>query len=270
MGRDILEPSRGTLPGYSVRESARARRVRLVLSEDGGLEEVVPRRFDRRKIPGLLESKRAWIERASARIKDRTDARRRRLEADPPRLPEWIVLPAVGEEWQVEYRSRTKRAASSPKAAASVVRERSGERLVVTGDPDDFDSCRDALCRWLSRRARRALVPWLEELALKHRLAYGRISIRRQHSRWASCSQHNTISLNARLLFLSPDVVEHVLLHELCHTVEMNHSPRFWTLLGYHDPECRIHRRLLRVAWTDVPTWLDHEPTGPAHPSAIT
>lgn len=260
MARDVLQPLCGRLPGYSVRESARARRVRLVMSAEGGLEVVVPRRFDQRKIPGLLESKRDWIERAGTRIKDRTEARRRRLEADPPRLPERIVLPAVGEEWRVEYRPQTARAASPPKAAASVVRERSGGRLVVTGDPDDFGSCRDALCRWLSRRARRVLVPRLEELALKHRLAYGRISIRHQHSRWASCSRRNTISLNARLLFLPPGVVEHVLLHELCHTVEMNHSPRFWTLLGYHDPECRVHRKLLRAAWTAVPTWLDHGP----------
>ncbi|MBN1319264.1 MAG: M48 family metallopeptidase, partial [Thermoleophilia bacterium] len=234
--------------------------VRLVMSADGGLEVVVPRRFDQRRIPKLLESKREWIEQASARIKDRTEARRRRLEADPPRLPERIVLAGVGEEWQVEYRARTTRVGSPPGMAGSVARERPGSRLVVTGDLDDFGSCRDALCRWLSRRARRVLVPALEELALKHRFSYGRVSVRQQHSRWASCSRRNTISLNARLLFLPPGVVEHVLLHELCHTVEMNHSPRFWTLLGYHDPECHAHRKLLRAAWTAVPTWLDHEP----------
>jgi predicted metal-dependent hydrolase len=70
--------------------------------------------------------------------------------------------------------------------------------------------------------------------------------------------------LNARLLFLRPEVVDYVLLHELCHTVEMNHSPRFWTLLGYHDPECRVHRKLLRSAGESVPTWLDHEVGEPA------
>lgn len=74
MARDVLQPLCGRLPGYSVRESARARRVRLVMSAEGGLEVVVPRRFDQRKIPGLLESKRDWIERAGTRIKDRTEA----------------------------------------------------------------------------------------------------------------------------------------------------------------------------------------------------
>jgi predicted metal-dependent hydrolase len=227
------------------------------MSVDRGLEVVIPRGFDRRKIRGLLEEKRAWIERTAARM----DARRRHLEAEPPRLPERIVLPAVDEEWTVEYRSAASRSAGSNSAVA---RERPGRRLVVTGDPDDSVAYREALCRWLSRRARAALVPRLAELALRHRLEYGRVSVRQQRTRWGSCSRRKTVSLNARLLFLPPDLVDYVLLHELCHTVEMNHSPRFWTLLGYHEPGCRAHRKLLRRAGEAVPTWLDQEVGEPA------
>lgn len=240
------------LPDYSVRVSARARRVRIVMTWDHGLEVVIPRRFDRRRIPELLDVKRTWIERTTARL----EVKRRRLEVEPPRLPERIVLPAVGEDWTVEYRQRP---VSESTRSSATARELSGWRLVVTGDLEDPAVCKEAVYRWLCRRASRALVPRLEEIAHEHRLDYGRVSVRRQRTRWASCSRRKNISLNARLLFLKPALVDYVLLHELCHTVEMNHSPRFWTLLGYHDPECRSHRKQLRVVGESMPTWLDHE-----------
>lgn len=269
MPRDSRQrPTTGSLPEYSVRVSARARRVRLVLNMDGGLEVVVPRRFDQSEIGGLLEGRREWIERASERIRERAEARRRRLEADPPRLPERIVLAAAGEQWEVEYRPRAASTTgrTEPSGAPgtdgvhrAVARERRAGRLVVTGDLEDHPACKAALGRWLSRKARKVLVPWLEALAEEHGFKHGRVSVRRQRTRWASCSRRGAVSLNARLLFLPGDVVDYVMLHELCHTVEMNHSPRFWTLLGYHDPRCRAHRKTLSVAWSTLPTWLDHE-----------
>ncbi len=235
-----------------MRVSPRARRVRLVLRADGALEVVVPRRFDKRAVPGIVEAKRDWVERTRLKL----EARRRELPADPPRLPDRIMLGALGEEWTVEYRL----AASG--AARTAVRESSG-RLIVTGSAGDPAACRAALCRWLTRAARRSLPQWLDELAADHRLPYGAASIRQQRTRWGSCSRHGTISLNARLLFLPPRLVEYVLLHELCHTTELNHSPRFWALLEKHDAACQTHRKELRGAKTVLPGWLDHELGGP-------
>lgn len=272
-GRRAGATGPGAPPPYTVRVSARARRARLVVSAERGLEVVIPRGFSRRAIPALLEEKQAWIERATARVQARAEAVRRRLEADPPRLPGRISFPSVGEEWAVEYRSAGPGAPGAPQGRAAppsgrvkgaTARERPGLQLLVTGNLEDVLACKEALCRWMHRRARAALSARLEELAGQHRLTYGRVSVRHQRSRWGSCSRRKTISLNARLLFLPPEIVDHVLLHELCHTVEMNHSPRFWTLLGYHDPGCRIHRKALRNAGTFVPTWLEHGVEEPA------
>lgn len=233
------------LPEYSVRVSPRARHVRLVMRADRGLEVVIPRGFGRRHIPALVESKRDWIERAATRV----EARQRRFEADPPRLPDRIVLSALGEEWVVEY-------CRGAAPAGAVARESAG-RLVVTGDADDFDACRQALCRWVVRRARRTLLPRLAVLSYQRQLPYSRASVRQQRTRWGSCSRKKTISVNARLLLLPPEVVDYVLIHELCHTVEMNHSPRFWALVESHDAEYRAHKKLLRKTGKSLPTWLD-------------
>jgi len=251
----------GDLPEYSVRVSARARRVRLVMSSERGLEVVVPRGFDRRMIPGLLESRRVWIARAAARVAVRAENKRLRLQADPPRLPKRIVLPALEEEWDVEYVERAASAGSafSRRTPGVVARERSRGLLVVSGDIDEPSAAKAALCRWLVRKARARLLPRLAELARRHALEYERAAVRQQRTRWASCSRRGTISLNARLLFLTPEVVDHVMLHELCHTREMNHSPRFWTLLEACDPDWRAHRGRLRDAGAALPTWLDHE-----------
>lgn len=239
-----------------MRVSDRAQRVRLVMRPEG-LEVVIPHGFDRRRIPGILESKRRWIKRASGLVEER----RRRMEDDPPKLPERVTLPAIGEEWTVEYRPAQGGNAGDPKASAAArVRETSGKRLLVAGDPEDFTGCRDALCRWLSRRARRELVARLDELAVIHGLEYGKVTVRQQRTRWGSCSHRKNISLNARLLLLPSEAADYVLLHELCHTMCLDHSPRFWALMETHDPDYREHKKMVRDSAKALPTWLEHNP----------
>jgi predicted metal-dependent hydrolase len=251
----------GDPPDYRIRVSARARQVRLVVTPERGLEVVIPRRFDRRRIPALVEDKKDWIERATARV----EARRRRLRADPPRLPDTISLPALDEVWDVEYRPAVTAAVGTGRPSlAAVAREHPGQRLVVGGNADDAEACKAALCRWLRRRAEQTLVARLEQLAGEVGLGYTRASVRQQRTRWGSCSRQGTVSLNVRLLFLPARMVDYVLLHELCHTVEMNHSPRFWKLLQSIDRDCEAQKKSLKSAGTLVPTWVDHQIEEPA------
>jgi predicted metal-dependent hydrolase len=238
--------------GYRIRVSSRAKRVRLVMTLDG-LEVVIPPGFDQHRIPEVVDDKRAWIERAAAKL----GSRRKRQELDARSLPEIVVLPAVSERWLVEYRPT--KAAGRSRAA---VRERPGWRLLVAGDPTDPEAYRQALCRWLRRRAKRELPLRLARLARSSGLGYEGVSIRQQRTRWGSCSRQGSISLNAKLLLLPASAVDYVLLHELCHTVEMNHSERFWMLVEEHDPDYREHRRLMKTAAKGLPGWMDHQLEG--------
>jgi predicted metal-dependent hydrolase len=244
----------GASPEFTVRTSTRARNVRLVMSANDGLVVVIPRGFDRRGIPEILERRAAWIERAMARVETRC----RMLGAGPLRIPDRVALAAVGEEWTLERRS-------GPPASRGVrVREQPGQRLLLSGEVHDFGGCQEALYRWLGRKAREVLVPVVVEMARLHGFEVSRVSVRRQRTRWASCSRRKTISLNLKLLFLPPDIVEYVLLHELCHTVRLDHSRAFWALMEAHDPNYRVKNRRLRDAWKALPAWLASDGVRPA------
>ncbi len=230
---------------YSVRESARARRVRITLCPREGVVVVVPRDFDRDAIPKLVQEKRGWIERSLRRI----EAQRVAATETGGGRPERLLLRAIGQEWDVDY---VRSAAPGVK-----LRESSGG-LVLEGCVGDDEVCAEALKRWLRGKARERLIPALEETARSCGIEAIRTSVRWQRSRWGSCSPKRTISLNGKLLFVPEDLLRHVIVHELCHIVHLNHSKKFWKLVQQHEPDFRDKKERLRGAWAYVPAWLDY------------
>jgi hypothetical protein len=210
---------------------------------------VLPQGYSERHVPELVERHRAWLERTASRL---AASRTARESKSSTALPGAVALAAVGQSWSVEYRPTASRRVTAT--------EYPEQRVILSGNTCDCDACRDALLRWLRRKAKTVLEPWLRELALHAEFTFGRVVVRSQRTRWASCSRQGAVSLNVRLLFIAPELVRHVMLHELCHTVRMDHSKRFWGLLEKHDPEWQSHRRQVRAAWHEVPSWLNVGP----------
>ena len=100
--------------------------------------------------------------------------------------------------------------------------------------------------RELRARAAAELPPQLLVLAARHGLTVARVSIRNQRSRWGSCSPRGHIALNFRLLLMPPDVREYILIHELMHLRQPNHSIRFWRLVEAACPGFRDADRWLK------------------------
>jgi predicted metal-dependent hydrolase len=88
-------------------------------------------------------------------------------------------------------------------------------------------------------------------------LSFCSVQVRRQRTRWGSCSAKGAISLNLCLLFQSPAVLRYLLCHELAHTEHMNHSARFWRRVEQCEPQYRaLDAELLRTGWNRVPQWV--------------
>jgi len=118
---------------------------------------------------------------------------------------------------------------------------------------------RASLRSWLMRAARARLAPRLAALAERMGVSYSQISVRRQRSRWGSCSARGTISLNCCLLFQDTEVVDYLIVHELSHVSHMNHSARFWQAVERHCPNWRALDRELVQGWRHVPRWVFSE-----------
>ena len=78
------------------------------------------------------------------------------------------------------------------------------------------------------------------------RLDYNRVTIRNQKSRWGSCSQSKNLNFNYKLIFLPEHLLDYVIVHELCHLRELNHSRNFWSLVEGVLPEYKAHKKQLR------------------------
>jgi predicted metal-dependent hydrolase len=128
--------------------------------------------------------------------------------------------------------------------------------IIVSGPLHDDRAVTAALREWLADVAREQLGAELARVAAEGGFRYSRAQIRRQRTRWGSCSASGTISMNVCLLFLRPQVVRYLLIHELCHTRHMNHSNRFWSLVESFEPDYRELDRELLHGWQTVPGWM--------------
>ncbi len=237
-----LVPTRmRTLPKYRIRQSTRARHVNLKICPVDGLVVVVPRDFDEQLIPALIYQQRRWIESQFEKFRHAT------MPAECWQRPVLVALPAARANWAIEYRA-------TRSTAVRITTENNGS-LLATGAVDHETTLRKALRRWLKRRAQHLLPLRLNELAETHGFNFARVTIRHQRSRWGSCSSSGTISLNAKLMFVAPILVDHVLLHELCHTIHPHHGASFQELLTELVPNHRHQRVALREAWAAIPSW---------------
>jgi predicted metal-dependent hydrolase len=203
----------------AVRHSSRARAWRLTVAPRRPVELVVPRGVRDAEIARILDSKRGWIEARLAELRARP-----LLGLDRPGVV-WLhgePVPVVRVD------------GARPRA------ELGHGRLVVAGDDAG------AVERWYRREARSRIEGAVAEEAARLGLEHSRVSIRDQRTRWGSCSSRGGLSFSWRLVVAPAEVLRYVVVHELCHLREPNHSRRFWRRVEDVLPGYREHVRWLR------------------------
>lgn len=98
----------------------------------------------------------------------------------------------------------------------------------------------------LAKKAAEVLPEKVQHFGAEMGVSYGRITIRSQRTRWGSCSAKGNLNFNCLLMLMPQEVQDYVVIHELCHRKEMNHSPAFWAEVEKYCPDYRIHRKWLK------------------------
>ncbi len=244
---ELLDADDGRLEaGPRIRISRRARRLSLRVYPDARVEVVVPPRARARDVEQFVAAHREWIDdKRAVALRNRPQP-----EVFPPAN---ITLAATGEIGRLHLAG-----GAGALRLTELEGGPAGGILRVSGAMD-LARLRRALRAWLMRAARARLEPRVAKLAGSMGTGFSKVSIRRQRSRWGSCSVRGTISLNVSLLFQRPDVVDYLIVHELTHTRHMNHSARFWKAVEAHCADWRALDRELLQGWRHVPRWLFSE-----------
>lgn len=112
-------------------------------------------------------------------------------------------------------------------------------RLLSQGDQSEYAACKEAARQCITERVR--------HYQALYQVTYKRLAIRNQRSRFGSCSAQGNLNFNYRLLFLPERLRDYVVVHELCHLRELNHSSRFWALVAQTIPDYQTRKRELQA-----------------------
>jgi len=222
----------------TIRRHPRYRNLRLRAAADGSVRLSAPAAAPARLLQDFVDAQRGWL---LEHVPD---------EPRPVALPDLLQLRAVGETWQL----RPDHPGRSP-----VSRPETRELLLPSGTAATRLKLLEG---WLRGHARRHLGATLQELSKDTGLPYSRLTVRGQKTRWGSYSSAGSVSLNWKLLFLPRDLMRYVLIHELCHSRHMNHSPAYWAEVARFVPGLDGIRRRMRDADRFVPAWAGGRGSG--------
>ncbi|MFP4687432.1 MAG: M48 family metallopeptidase, partial [bacterium] len=210
---------------YEVVKSSRAKRHRIDVSMRG-VKVVIPKGSSVDPAE-LVAERREWIEEKVAKFAEH----RRRI---PERqFADGAVWPYLGEKKQLVVNG-------------SAYHRLEGERIILAQKKVAKSSIKEELEKFFRRRARAYLTGLTDRWAEKIGVKYNRIFIRNQRTRWGSCSSKNNLNYNYRLIMAPPEVVEYIVIHELCHLRYSNHGAKFKRLLASLCPEYKKQENWLK------------------------
>jgi len=215
---------------YTIRRSPRAKYVRLEVGPETGLTVVIPRSYNSDQIPDLLKGKERWISGKLARYSHIQQS------GSSSSLKNGDIIPYLGRDLKVV----TRRPVGNTESV-NLQRNRLVVNLTVGNNGLNL-----LLGQWYRMQAAQLIEEKVNRMSALMGLKYGRLSIRNQKTRWGSCSQKGNLNFNWKLIMVPEPIIDYVIIHELAHLKEMNHTKRFWQLVEQYCPNWCNHRKWLR------------------------
>ena len=205
---------------YRIRRSRKARYLRLQINPATGLEVVLPYGYNLGEAERFVNKKKEWILKHIKSI---------------PASEEHTYL---GAEIQIKQRYDL----FLKKHKISLNKD----TLLIESPSGASEDINHIFNAWLKHRAKIYLPERAEYLAGRYNFPFKKLSLRNQKTRWGSCSASGNISLNYRLMRYRKEIIDYVIIHELCHLKELNHSKNFWELVESLVPDYKSLKRELK------------------------
>jgi predicted metal-dependent hydrolase len=207
---------------YLLKRSQQRRSIVLSVDEHG-LTVSAPWRSSERRIAGIIRDAEAWV------LK---------------KLDVWSAFPARTQSWTtgdaIKYLGQDLSLHLSEDRIACVAALHDDGRLhIALADPDHKESVKAAVVKWYRRHALSNFSDRIDEFSSRLDLPIPRLFLSSARTRWGSCNAKREIRLNWRLIQATQPTIDYVVVHELSHLIEMNHSRRFWKRVAAVCPHYR-------------------------------
>lgn len=208
---------------YTVAKSRR-RKTSQIIVDGSGVTVQTPATKKDSEIRRMVSSKREWIYKKQLQFRDKKRQRNQHLYES--------VLPYFGKDHElvVLENSDTDKVTLSKNQFTVKLKGNSTKTRI-----------KNLYVEWIKQKAPSYLVPRTKKLSQKTGITPSRIVIKNLRSRWGSATKTKTINLNSNLLLLSKDLIDYVIIHELCHLIIPSHSYRYWNLLSKYSKNYKMH-----------------------------
>ncbi len=205
----------------------RRKTIAIIIQTDGSLLVRAPLRASLKHIQTLVDERAAWIQR-------KQELARRRAAVVSPRLyTPGAHFPYLGVDYPLQIVD----------AAAPLLRLEGSFYLARAA----LERAEAVFTAWYWEQARQVITERLAHLAAQHGMTYSRLRIMQARTRWGSCGAGGSLNFNWRLVLAPLPVVDYVIIHELAHLQEHNHSPAFWDLVRRMMPEYKAQAAWLKA-----------------------
>lgn len=212
--------------------------VAIQLLEDGNVEVSAPFSVTKKQIDEIIKDKISWI------LKKQEELKRIYIEKNIDRkFEDGEKISYLGKEFSLKIIK------AKEYIQPKVVIDNDNMVIYINEkfiDKDAKENIRNIIKKWLVERFRDVAVDRIKKYSFLIGVNPTKITIREQKTRWGSCSSKGNINLNWKLVMAPMEVIDYVIVHELCHMIEMNHSKNYWNIVSTVMPDYKNHRKWLK------------------------
>lgn len=217
----------GKTISYTLKRSQKAKLIWLDIKRKSGLTVTIPYRYNIRNLPDFLNHHAAWILKNLAKYC---------VDNSSPAL--------VGSRPSdtISYLGKCLKITQNRNGHGSNMVKLEQNKLVISLCSSGNQMSSGELTQWLRNQAVKLINDKVKKFSQLIGVAYNRVAVRDQRSRWGSCSCRRNLNFNWRLIMAPEQVLDYVIIHEICHLIEMSHSKKFWELVARYCPQWHEHR----------------------------